>query len=146
VNVFLRTIPVAFASIAVAVSTACTNSSSDGGMLCPAIALAPPFLLYPKPGATAVPTNVGIVIISNLVSPGTVTLTTTGSTVAAGSFGTAPSPLPSAAATPLGNPQAATIPTLFASSTYTVNYNATSTSGISCPPPQQSGALGTFST
>jgi hypothetical protein len=146
----LRNLSLALASLAI-VLAACSNDSSfgGGGTPCPAIALAPPFLLYPKPGASAVPVNVGLVILSNL-GPlgGSVTLTTTGSTAAAGAFGPAPSPLPSGAATaqPGTSAQAATIPILFASSTYTVNFTGATATGSSCPPVQAGGALGTFST
>jgi len=140
-------------------AAACSNDSIFGGggggggggsgTPCPALALAPPVLLYPKPGATSVPANLGILILSN-VGPlsGAVTLTTTGSTVAAGSFGPAPSPLPSGAATPqpFATAQAASIPTLFASSTYSVNFTGNSPPGSSCGPIQAGGALGTFST
>jgi len=112
-----------------------------------AVVPAPPPLS--QPGATKVPTSVGTVILSN-IGPlgGSVTLTTTGSTVAAGSFGSAPSPLPSGAATPQpgATAQAASIPTLFANSTYTLNFTGNSVTGSSCAPPQAGGALGTFST
>jgi hypothetical protein len=138
------------AVLSAALATACSNDSTfSGGTPCPALALAPPVLLYPQPGATKVPTTVGIVILSN-IGPlgGSVTLTTTGSTVAAGSFGPAPSPLPSGAATPQpgATAQAASIPTLFASSTYTVNFTGNSATGSSCPPVQAGGVIGTFST
>ena len=145
----LRALALAAASAAIALATACSNDSTFGGTPCPALALAPPILLYPQPGATKVPTSVGTVILSN-IGPlgGSVTLTTTGSTVAAGSFGSAPSPLPSGAATPQpgATAQAASIPTLFANSTYTLNFTGNSVTGSSCAPPQAGGALGTFST
>ena len=140
----------AVAAIAIA-ATACSNDSTfgGGGTPCPVLALAPPILLYPQPGATKVPTSIGIIILAN-IGPlgGSVTLMTTGSTVAAGSFSSAPSPLPSGAATPQpgATAQAASIPTLFAGSTYTVNFAGNPQQGSSCVPPQVGGALGTFST
>jgi hypothetical protein len=146
---FLRIFSTALASLAIALSTACSNDSTFGPTPCPAILQAPPTLLYPKPGAAAVPINVGVVILSN-VGPlgGSVTLTTAGSTVAAGSFGPAPSPLPSGAATPQpgATAQAASIPTLFANSSYSVNFTGNTGNGTSCPPLQSGGTLGTFST
>jgi hypothetical protein len=147
----MRRLSFALAALAVAISAACSNDSTfgGGGTPCPALAIAPPVLLYPKPGATAVPATVGSVILAN-IGPlgGSVILTTTGSAVGAGAFGAAPSPLPNGAATPPAGTtaQTASIPTLFAGSTYTVNFTANAAAGSSCSPPQTGGALGTFST
>src|ERR1700680_4033984 len=104
----MRALALAAASAAIALATACSNDSTFGGTPCPALGLAPPTLLYPQPGATKVPTSIGIIILAN-IGPlgGSVTLMTTGSTVAAGTFGSAPSPLPSGAAEP---PPGATAP------------------------------------
>jgi hypothetical protein len=140
---------VLFALAALALASACsTTTSGGGGIACPALALAPPFLLYPQPGATNVPTSVGTVIMSN-VGPagGTVTLTSTGATITAGALRPAPSPLPSGVASPSGEPDAASLPTLTAGTTYTVNFTAvTVTSTSMCVVNQGSGAIGSFST
>ena len=143
-----RTLAIA-AALAVSVTAACSNDPGTTVTPCPAIALAQPTLLYPKPGAIGVPTTVRIVILANISSfGGSVTLATTGSTVAAGTFGPAPSPLPAGSATPPPGTtaQAASIPTLFAGSVYAVNFVGNSVAGSLCAAPQSGGTLGAFST
>jgi len=147
-----RTVSAVAIAMLAMVLAACNNSSSSGGGIgtpCPALVLAPPVLLYPKPGATAVPLGVGVLILSNIGSlGGSVTLTSATSGIAVGAFGPAPSPLPSGAATPQpgATAQAASISQLSASNTYTVNFTGNSPPGSSCGPLQAGGAIGSFST
>jgi len=83
---------------------------------------APPILVFPSPGATAVPTNVGKLIFSYYSASDVVTVSTkSGVIVAQATMVPAPPPLPSSLPTPPGVVYGMiNIPTLSPTTTYAV--------------------------
>ncbi|MGB8266682.1 MAG: hypothetical protein WCE44_10195 [Candidatus Velthaea sp.] len=112
--------------------------------MCPAIALAPPPLLYPQSGATGIPPG-NLVIVLGWAFGTSLTLTAgNGATVATGSTIPAPLPLPSSAATPSPGftPVAYPVPSLQPITTYTIGGSVSF--GEGCP--TQSATFGSFTT
>ena len=139
----------AFALAAALLAAGCSQSTS-GFIACPyspEVALLPTMLLYPIPGATSVPDDIGIVIYAGYDGAGTITLAKTAAGPKVHAVATAvPSPLPSPIASPVDGDVptfAAAFPPLDPASTYAVTFNSGGPSGA-CENPKTN--LGTFST
>jgi hypothetical protein len=106
---------------AVIISVGCVN---PGGNMClvPILRPAPPALVFPSPGATAVSTSIGKLVFRYYVTSDVVTLTThAGTPVIAATMVPAPAPLPSSLPTPAGLVYGMiSIPTLSSTTTYAV--------------------------
>ncbi len=136
------------ATLLAAMLAGCSQSTAPAGVVCPALALPAPLLVYPVSGSTNVPVGIGTIVVSPPLLGGSYVAVLSGgpAPVQSSPFGAAPSPLPSPITTPAGpNPQyaSATVPPLLHSTTYTVTYAAAS--------PQPCGSLysgsgGTFTT
>jgi hypothetical protein len=132
-------IPVFFLIAVLAIVAGCSSNagpspSPTGGIACPALALVPPQLAYPIPGATGVPVAAGSLVFYGSIPSnyaGTLTSTTSAS-IALGAFGAAPSPLPSPLASPNAGPGGSApavagvpYPQLAAATTYTISFSDT---------------------
>lgn len=104
-------------------------------------------LLYPVPGATSVPDDLGIVIYAGYSGAGTITLAKNVAAPKVHAVATAvPSPLPSPIASPIDGDipkYAAAFPPLDPASTYTVIFNSGGPTG---PCENPITKLGSFST
>ncbi len=143
--VLSRRLVVPFFAIAVTAIAAC--SSSNGGVACPQVLLAPPQLFAPAPGSTGVPANVGMIIVGSPVD-GTFSLQSPGGpAVPIGPVGPAPSPLPTGVPTsiPASSYHAIPVPTLSPTTTYAIRYQAPP-GAPPCGSDESSGVIGSFTT
>jgi hypothetical protein len=124
-----------FAFVTVAVLVACGGGADPNSPIATATCGPPPpsappslFLVYPMPGATGVPDDIGIVVVAGVAgtSQDSVTLSSAGGSVPVGAFTAAPSPLPTPHVTPGAQfgpgvaYSAVPVPTLSPATTYTV--------------------------
>jgi hypothetical protein len=136
-------------ALASALLAAGCSQSTSGFVACPyspEVALLPTMMLYPIPGATNVPDDVGIVIYAGYSGAGTISLAKNG---AAPRVRAVPTPVPNPLPVPIASPVdgdvptfAAAFPSLDPASTYTVTFNS-GQSGA-CANPKTN--LGSFST
>jgi hypothetical protein len=139
--------------LGVALLVACSSAPTGCGPP-PPVAYAQLWLVYPIPGATGVSTSIGEVVFADLDGISTqVAILSPAGRVPVGTFTAAPSPLPSPRVTPgsqfgAGVPYvAAPVPTLSATTTYTVSF--TNIEWADNPPSCQAyvtQTLGTFTT
>jgi hypothetical protein len=120
--------------IALALALGCSSSPiTPSPIVCNGVAIPAFQLLYPIPGATAVPTAAGSLVFAGAPDSSiTVSLTATGAPFTLGALVAAPSPLPSPLATPSPSVSAlssAPYPPLAAATTYAVSYGLTATDG-----------------
>jgi hypothetical protein len=109
-------------------------------------------LVYPAPGATNVPTDVGLVVFEGNSSSLQIAMrSSSGAAVALGAPTAAPSPLPTPHAEPTGIIGGAyfaeSVPALSPATTYTLSYTYSAYNGIppACAGPQTQ-SLGSFTT
>jgi hypothetical protein len=135
------------ASSLAAMLAGCSQSTAPDRVVCPALALPAPLLVYPSRDRQTYPSASVRSLFRRPYSAAYVAVLSGGpAPVQSSPFGAAPSPLPSPIKTPAGpNPQyaSATVPPLLHATTYTVTYATAS--------PQPCGSLysgsgGTFTT
>ena len=128
--------------------SACAAPTQTTGSSCPPVPFVLPQLLYPRPGATAVPVDTSSAVVADASgtsgTPGTYQLVTAALTVPLGPLTAPPSPLPSPIATP-GPPFylsfGLALPPLTAATTYTLDFVY-----VGCPPGTTTDKLGSFTT
>lgn len=125
--------------------TACSGGTTTTPCV-PFTGLIPAFMMvYPAPGATAVPDTLSGIYFEGQEQPNTsIALSANGSTVAKiGALTASPSPLPAGVT---ANYEAPLPQSLAAATTYTVLWTFTPPSGSTCTPGTVTQTLGTFTT